>query len=403
MDTQPKQDGGAKHIVGIVIVGMVLGIFVIVGIAGFFAVKYVVERQQADTKKAEPMSEDELIKAQEQGEQAAGEIPRIIACFTTDDEYIRMQAAETLGKIGAKAVDPVRGLLKSADANVRYYAALSLALIGPDAAPAADDLVTVLGDSDPRVRAKAVYALSRTGVKTDAAFNGLLKAMSDSDESVAETAADELDKFGPPSKKSLPTLTKLTEKGSPEKTRTVALKLLGQMGASAAPVFSKLLKNADALDTIVVIHAIAGLGKEAAPVLPELTAFMVKNRHWDAEAEMLATFKKCGSDGATGLSNVLKGLHDPKSPSFAPDDDRSKIVLKAIGEIGPDAKVAVHTLVHLLDNRSALRPQVLETLGDIGPAAKEAIPAVEALTKDSAVGKLATATLKRLGKIAREP
>ncbi|MBI1831799.1 MAG: HEAT repeat domain-containing protein, partial [Planctomycetes bacterium] len=159
MDTQPKTGGdGANNVLGIVIVGVVLGIFVIVGVAGFFAVKYVVESRKEDPTKAEPLTENELIHLQEHGEKAAGEIPRILACFEKNDEYLRMQAAETLGKIGAKAVDPVREKLKSKDANVRYYAALSLALIGADAAPAADDLVGLLGDGDARVRAKVIYA-----------------------------------------------------------------------------------------------------------------------------------------------------------------------------------------------------------------------------------------------------
>jgi HEAT repeat protein len=370
-----------------------LGIAVtVLGVVGFVAVKYVSEWTT-------PISYDEMARLQDKPEQAAAEIPRIVACFERNDEILRAQAAETLSKIGPKAVDPVREKLKSENPKVRYWAVLTLALIGPDAACASEDVLACLNDDDADVRYKAVYALGKLGVKSDAVLAGLVIALGDKDINVSTTAIDVLQKIGPPSQESLPMLAKLADKESPAEVRTLAIKLLGQIGKPAAPAFKELLKNADTLDTIALIQAIAMLGPDARPLLSELQAIMIKNRFWDAQEELVVTFKKCGPEGATGLATVLKTLHDPKSPHFAPDDERSKTLLREIGEMGAQAKNEVPLLVELLQESDSLRPQILDALGGIGPAASAAIPAVEALLKDAALAEPARIALRRMGKI----
>jgi HEAT repeat protein len=364
----------------------------VLGVVGFVAVKYVCEWTT-------PISYDDMAKLQDNPEQAAAEIPRIVACFEQNNETLRAQAAETLSKIGPKAVDPVREKLKSRNSKVRYWAVLTLALIGPDAAGASDDVLACLKDDDADVRYKAVYALGKLGVKSDAVLDGLVRALGDKDNTVKTTAIDVLGKIGPPSKDSLPMLAKLADKESPAEVRTLAIKLLGQIGKPAAPALKELLKNADPLDTMALIQAIATLGPDATPLLGELQTIMKKNRFWDAQEELLGTFKKCGPEGADGLANVLKTLHDPESPHFAPNDERSKTLLKEIGEMGAQAKSAVPLLIDLLQERDSLRPQILDALGGIGPAASAAIPAVEALLKDAALAEPARIALRRMGKI----
>jgi HEAT repeat protein len=362
------------------------------GVAGFVAVKYAWDWTA-------PISYEEMEKLQDKPEEAAAEIPRIVACFERNDETLRAQAAETLSKIGPKAVDPVREKLKSWNPKVRFWAVQTLALIGSDAADASDDVLACLNDDDADVRYKAVYALGKLGVKSDAVLDGLVKALGDKNNNVKTTAIDVLGKIGPPSQDSLPMLAKLADKESPAEVRTLAIKLLGQIGKPAVPTFKELLKNADTLDTIALIQAIAALGPDARPLLSELQAIMIKKRFWDAEEEMVGTFKKCGPDGAAGLASVLKALHDPESRDFAPNDERSKTLLKEIGEMGAQAKSAVPLLIELLQERDSLRPQILDALGGIGPAASAAIPAVEALLKDAALAEPARTALRRMGKI----
>lgn len=347
--------------------------------------------------KPPPFSLEQMQDLHDNPDKASKEVGKIIACFENGDEDLRVLAAVTLGQVGPKAVGPLREKLTDQNEEVRYGCVQSLALLKSDAAPAVPDLLKCLHDTNPRVRYKSAYALGQTGVKSDAIFEGLLGTLDDLDDRVPETSLKVLEELGAPPKATLPKLAKRAAKDSPPATRAVALKLLGQMGPEVVPTFQILLKEANTLDQIEVIKAIAQLGPNAAPLLPDLEAIMIKNRFWDAQEDLIATFKKCGKDGANGLGNVLRKL----APELNANDERGQIVLKAIGDIGPDAKGTVPLLIELLKDREALRLPTLDALGGIGPAASEAIPIVESLVKNPKnKNDPAVIALRRMGKIA---
>ncbi len=379
-----------RFILPIILVGIMTAI---VGGLGFVVVKYA-----ADVA-AQPRSFtwEEMDKLQEKDNFDDADIPRLLVCFERNDEELRVKAAETLGKMGKIAVEPVREKLKSRSPKVRYWAVQTFAFMDPAASEgAADDLLLCLQDQDVDVRRKAVYTVGRLGANNAAAFDGLIKALSDKDESVVETALEMLQKVDAPPKSAVPALTKLA-KDPNHPTRVAAIKLLGKVGEPALPALRELLAKANAEDRHDLYQAILPLGDKAAPLLPELQAYLIESRWWDEEENLFAIFKNCGPAGARGLASVLKSLYDPKSPFLDAANERARTVLKALGPIGPQAKDAVPVLIELLSEHVTLRPQVLETLGDIGPSAKEAIPAVQALTNDPAVGPAARAALKRMG------
>jgi HEAT repeat protein len=367
-------------------------VVVLLGVAGYFGVKWAMDRGPLM-----PMSIAELEKLEAQGEAAAPEIPRILACFDRSNEDLRIQAALTLKAIGPKAVGPVAERLEDRDAKVRFCAAETLAWIGPAAEPATEKLVAHLQDENADVRYKSAYALGKIGARSDSAILALIKALGDKEKSVVETSQETLKQMGSPPPEAIPALVKLT-KDQNQAIRELALTLLGRAGPPAVPAFKDLLKDADTLNTIELIKAIAPLGAAAKPLLPELESIMVKNKWWDAQDDQLMLFKKCGEDGAKSLTNILTSLHDPKSPHFDVADDRSVILLKAIGEMGADSKSAVPVLLGLLKDRPTLRPRVLETLGDIGPSAREQARAeVEALVSNPALAAAARTALRRMG------
>lgn len=359
---------------------------------GFFIVKLALD----SANQPAAFSYRDLEDMQERGKVEDKDVPRLLICFERNDEDLRIKAAETLAKVGAPAVPPLKEKLKSSNVKVRYYALQTLAFMDPkDAEGAAADVAGCLDHADADVRRKAVYVIGRIG-KNEAAFEGLVKALGDADPGVAETALEVLGKVETPPAGALPAIAKLAQDANPQK-RAEALKLLTKMGEPAVPAFRELLQKTQGIEKIQVIEAIVPLGAHARPILPELEANLTANVWWDNEEQILGIFKKCGPEGAKGLTNVLKAIQDPKSPHFANSIPRSATLLKALGEMGPQAKDATPMLVDLLKEKVALRPQVLETLGDIGPAAKAAIPAIEPLTTDPAVGAAARAALKRMG------
>lgn len=368
-------------------------IVALLGSAGVMTVYYFLNRPPTPT----PFTYEEMQELQEKEKIGDDEIPRLLACFHRNDEDLRLQATLTLKKMGAPAVDPVREKLKDRNAKVRFCAAQTLGYIGPPAAPAADDLVARLQDDNADVRYKSIYALGQIGVKSDAVLIGVLKAVDDPDEGVRATAQETLGKIGPPPKESLETLTKLASDSSPG-VRTHTIKLLGQLGEPAVPTLLAMLKSADVTQRIAILEAAAPLGSAAKPLLPELEKMMIENPHWDGEEALFNLYKKCGSEGAASLERVLKSLYDKKSPHFALADTRAATLIRVIGEIGPDAKVAVPTLVAFLSEHQNVRLETLQALGDIGPAAaKEARPAVEALLTQPALREAAQTALNRMG------
>jgi HEAT repeat protein len=377
---------------------LLIGIMVAtVGGIGYVVVKYAVDV----SAQPRPMSWDEMDNLQQAEDINDKEIPRLLICFERNDEDLRVKAAETLGKIGKPAVEPLREKLKSRNAKVRFCAAQALAHMGPAAAGASKELLACLDDKDADVRRKAVFTLGFLVAADDGVFTGLIKALDDKDDGVVEAALESIKKQEAPPKAALEPLTKLANDPKHE-VRTEAIKLLGKVGEPALPALKVLLAKPSAADRMALYEAVLPLGAKATPLLPDLQTYMLESRWWDDEEKLFVIFKNCGSVGAKSLAGVLKSLHDPKSPHLDAANDRATTILKALGQMGPAAKDATPVLIVILKDRETIRPQVLETFGDIGPAAKEAIPAVQELAADATVGPMARAALKRMG-VMEEP
>lgn len=422
------------------ILGLAIVTVVVVALAGatYVVVKNALDRAntlvRGGPNTPPPFSYAQLEKMMDATDAPAdSEIPKLIACFDENDENLRFAASETLARIGAPAVEPLRAKLKDKDAKVRYYCVQTLGRLGRTATPAADDLLACLKDADVDVRCKSAYVLGQLGMHTDPVIEGLANALDDPDNDVRRTAADSLEKIGPPALPRmyqlvttaknpirgrlmeelekigtppadvLPMLAKLA-KDPDELVRHPAFMLLAQIGKPAVPTFKEALNKPSPSDLFKLPHAIVLLpSDDAKELLPELEIFLVKYSPWDAETELMGTLKKCGRDGAQTLTNLLKTLQDPTFKDFLDSGPRTKIVLRTLGEMGADAKIAVPTLVELLKDRSALRPQILDALGDIGPAAREkaALPAEMLLAKegktDPVLAEKARTALVRMG------
>jgi HEAT repeat protein len=356
-----------------------------------------------------PFSYKQLKDMEEKPDKVAGEIPRLIACFASDDLDICAQASETLKIVGEKAVDPLRENLSDKNANVRFWSAQTLAHIGPEAARASSELVKSLADTDAKVRYKSAYALGQIGVKSDAVFTGLIQALEDKDADVPSEAISALAKLGAPPAEAIPALTKLATKDDAA-VRHAAIGLLGKLGAPAVPTFKLLLKNTKIPEErLVVVGAVVALGTEAKPLVPELVSLLddqIRQGGGFIDPQLIEVFKKCGPDGGKALAQELKEI-DRESIAFI----ARQSILKGIGDMRSpeEAKATVPILIELLKKNTPThavveyRHLILEALGDIGVAANASIPQVESLTNDPAplVASGARVALKRMGKITK--
>jgi HEAT repeat protein len=289
-----------------------------------------------------------------------------------------------------------------------------LGFMGPAAAEAAQDLLGLLSDGDANVRYKAVFVLGQLGVRSEPVLTGLVGALADGDESVRDTVLEVLEKIDVLPKEAVPALAKLLAKDATQDMRSKVLPILAKTGEPAVPIFRDMLKNikpnsADPAlygDYLILIQATDKLGPpQLKALLPELSALLAKANQTSQGVEqgLVNLFKKCGPDGAKVMAESLQSVQK----ELIVHNNRLTL-LKAIGEIGPDAKVAVPMLVDVLKANTPkcfpveYRPQILESLGDIGVPAREAIPAIEALLKEPALADEARAALRRLGVIEKK-
>jgi len=97
----------------------------------------------------------------------------LIRALKNKDDDVREEAAMALGEIGdTRAVEPLAALLKDEDHVVRQWAAMALGKMG---APAIEPLIGALKDDNRIVRKCAVKALGETG--SDAAVPALIKVL----------------------------------------------------------------------------------------------------------------------------------------------------------------------------------------------------------------------------------
>jgi HEAT repeat protein len=107
------------------------------------------------------------------------------------------------------AVDELAEALKDPNSRTRYYAAKSLAEIGPDAEPAKPALAATLADEDPDTRYYVAKALSKVDLDADdapAVVPGLTKLLKDANPKTRYYAAKCLRELGPAGSAAAPAL-----------------------------------------------------------------------------------------------------------------------------------------------------------------------------------------------------
>ncbi len=124
---------------------------------------------------------------------AAPSVESHIAALASSDEDTRQSAWSALIGIGAPAVEPLTGALKSGQWGVRWYAARALGRI--EDARAVEPLVGALSDENEFVRAAAAIALGLIG--DGRAMGPLTGALDDADEDVRGNATRALQAIGP--------------------------------------------------------------------------------------------------------------------------------------------------------------------------------------------------------------
>jgi HEAT repeat protein len=223
----------------------------------------------ADLKKGDAEKVRAAEKLETMGPAAAEATTPLIELFSTKNEDVRLHAALALGKIGKAAIEPLTAALAADDADIRFYAAWSLAFNGPAAKSAAPALFKALGDKSDAVRRKAAYALGRIEPDPDAAVTALIALLTDANPDVRGAAQSALAAQG---SAAVPKLVELlSDKLVVRGPAIAALADIGPGAGAAIPKLKELMLRPEMGAAAPAGDALAKIGAAAIPALVEAT------------------------------------------------------------------------------------------------------------------------------------
>ncbi|MBP9201410.1 MAG: HEAT repeat domain-containing protein [Gemmatimonadales bacterium] len=241
--------------------------------------------------------------------------PLLLPSLGSRDAWVRANAAEAIGVIGAAPGKTVRQLaLLLADDSlwVRASAAWALGHLGRAAKPATRPLIDLLQEelrhdptlADPAQRARVenlCYALGRIGKDAGDAVPALLSVFFDGGDSLRSVAVAALAGVG---NRAAEPLGKAARSG-PMAVRldaAQALRLMGPEGRKAVPDLVKVLEGTDELEgghdlVIAVADALGAMGKSARPALGVLERQRRKSVSPDVVAALDRALRKARLGG----------------------------------------------------------------------------------------------------------
>lgn len=262
-----------------------------------------------------------------------------------------------------KSVPQLITSLEDARAEVRNDASLTLVEIGGSVVPA---VTPSLRSSTPRVRIEACEILGHMGAAAAPAVPELLPLLVDADVMVVRAAATALGDVHSEARLCVPALSKLLASESVP-VRIVATKALGEFGPEATSAVSALLpllKDSHAPVRAAAAGALGATRDGRVEVVGALIGLL-------SDENAAVTVK-----AANGLSQIGEAAV-PALVRTLKDDNFRILAIEILGEIGPQARAAVPSLLELMtqsDTNAAVRHEAMIALGLMGPGAASAAP-----------------------------
>jgi HEAT repeat protein len=273
-----------------------------------------------------------------------------VAALMLDDKAnpeIRIHATMLLGKFGGKGVEPLKGAVASKDRLLRFFAVLALGEVGPAARDAVPELARALRgmakeDNLKEGRHELIETLGKIGGKSQEAVDALVLCMEDQR---CHEAAYALTKFGKPGAEALITLSVkyATDKRPHNERRYGEVYLVSAWGSPSLskemiPVFKKHFETGDRQTRRVAGLALAGVGKDAIPVL----AALLDDKDPDTRlyaADALVTMNWFARRAAEGKGGKVE--HPVSSAEFFP---KFKKLYKSEGKVDKRMLRVLHAL-----------------------------------------------------------
>ncbi|WP_083618927.1 HEAT repeat domain-containing protein [Planktothrix paucivesiculata] len=322
------------------------------------------------------------------------------------DEYIRKQAAESLGKIGQGNPQAIAALVKvienTEDESTHWRAAESLGKIGQGNPQAIAALVKLIQTTeDEYTRWLAAESLGKIGQGNPQVIAALVKLIENNeDESTHWRAAESLGKIDPGNPQVIAALVKVIENTENEYTRKRAADSLGKIGQGnpqAIAALVKLIENTE--DESTHWRAAESLGK-IDPGNPQVIAALVKvienTEDESTRREAADSLGKIDPGNPQVIAALFKVIENTEN------EFTRKRAAESLGKIDPGNPQVIAGLVKVIENteNEFTHWRTADSLGKIDPGNPQAIAALVKLienTEDEDIRWLAAESLGEIG------
>jgi len=310
-------------------------------------------------------------------------LPELIQSIQDNDDFVRKEAAVTLGLLGPAAESAVPPLLEAtlleSESSTRVAMLSAITRIARKGENVVPKVTVLLKDPNPIIRAGAAKALGAFGALAIFAMEEVIPLINDADEEVHENAIQVVSAIGSGAESAIPSLIHVIKTGDGPQ-RAHAVNALGKIGIASETVLKVLHKAAvqdeDPGLRYSAIEALGNLGPPAKSVTASLEGLLASE---DADTSVQAAVALAKIDGRFDQALQTFQDHLPKAllaftSQLATLSESEKNVYKQIVDALQNLSlVLVPTLLERL-RRSDQEGEAfaLWALGIIGPAATSA-------------------------------
>ncbi len=225
------------------------------------------------------------------------------------------------------------------------------------------------------------------------AVPALTGLLKDEDSAVRSMAAGELGFIGPQACAAVPILKGLLYDKDAQRTAAIALGQIGPGAESAVPALIELFTHKNFMVQQSAVIAVGQIGPGAKMAVPALIEVL---KDEDAQRGAATSLGQIGPAAKAAVPSLIALLSDDKN------EDVRYAAAVALVQIGPEVKAAVPVLIEMLGSQNDQRAAA-EALDQIGPGAKAAIPALTKLLRggDSDMRQFVASILGRMGPEAK--
>jgi HEAT repeat protein len=276
----------------------------------------------------------------------------------TDKEQLQAgEAIKAFGPDAAPALPKLVALLDDLSPDFRNLVKDVLCGLGPAAKPALPDLLARLKEKRCRDPQALIAVIGAMGPAAKEAIPVLEKALAD--RTLADDAIEALCSIGPLAKSSLPAIRRALPEA---RERGPLVASLHKLGPDAIPLLVELLDDDDPECKGASALALGKLGPPAKAAIPRLLKAI---KHASPAVRGDAAMALWRIDRNPAAVSVLAELATAKERPLA------DAAVRALAEIGPDARAALPALQKALEQETVSMELLLDTIRKIESAKKK--------------------------------